>query len=898
MDFGELLSFAKQNEKPAKEVKCYRTSFAPPKKEQKTKALSANIQKFLARKEEEEKRKLVEADKKRDELLALRAQDSKANKRVRAMLKSTKAANKAAIDDARDDVNTAVTMAGPSQPDEDDYGYVSQEASAFYNKLMDKYVSTPSEDPKFSRKSQTVKDLVSTKDRVRMALLKEEEEESMGHKRKRKRSKKEDKEKDEDICYDAPDRDVLEKEVRNPSRDMPREKPEPEIKKKKRPVAPPPMNFSDLLKVAAQKQFEPIKVEKKEVKEEDERPMTKKQKEEYLREKQYRMKKEEMARMAANKGKEKPHQSNSPQQVQEEARSSPVAKSPSVPRIPKLNGAKAAPDSNYRMQGNDNEQQMKKRESQQSSVREMSQMKQHVPEAARQNSTSRPHSSAGEQDYRSNDVRRNSLQQSHKVRESYQDARPSPAQNVPSLKEKRAAIEEKKLMRDPPRSEVKDDRRSSNPAPKPVIKEERSQMRPTSKPVIKEERDLSNSSPKPVIRDDRKQSSNSMRPPVKEERRTNPPESSRLPVKPSKVNNGASSSKYDQPVNRDGGIPKAPTDPMRRIEERPSKNVPNPSASSLLKDRLSSPNNQSLPSKTTPSSNQQPKKANQEGRVALPGQRQGAPVRQSVPGDNRNRAPINRPQSSGTQGPSRDVAREPSRDAPRGPSRDAPRVPSRDEPRGPSRDAPRGPSRDAPRVPSRDEPRGPSRDAPRGPSRDAPRGPSRDAPRVPSRDEPRGPSRDAPRGPSRDGPSGPPGRRQDDRGEVRRPMMPPGRGPPGGRFLPPGRPRPQGMRRPAKRRIESDDEYDSELDDFIDDGPEEGEDYSKYIKEIFGYDKSRYSRVEYEDDDECMESNFAQQMKEEFVSTKLGILEDLEDIKKEQMEKQKKKAVMMKKKRL
>lgn len=40
-------------------------------------------------------------------------------------------------------------------------------------------------------------------------------------------------------------------------------------------------------------------------------------------------------------------------------------------------------------------------------------------------------------------------------------------------------------------------------------------------------------------------------------------------------------------------------------------------------------------------------------------------------------------------------------------------------------------------------------------------------------------------------------------------------------------------------RIEDSDEYDSELDDFIDDGPDEAEDYSKHIKEIFGYDKSR-----------------------------------------------------------
>jgi protein SPT2 len=43
----------------------------------------------------------------------------------------------------------------------------------------------------------------------------------------------------------------------------------------------------------------------------------------------------------------------------------------------------------------------------------------------------------------------------------------------------------------------------------------------------------------------------------------------------------------------------------------------------------------------------------------------------------------------------------------------------------------------------------------------------------------------------------------------------------------------------AGRIEDSDDEYDPELNDFIDDGPDDAEDYSKHIKEIFGYDKSR-----------------------------------------------------------
>lgn len=34
---------------------------------------------------------------------------------------------------------------GFNQPDEDDYGYVSKDAMAIYNNIMNKYVNTPSE---------------------------------------------------------------------------------------------------------------------------------------------------------------------------------------------------------------------------------------------------------------------------------------------------------------------------------------------------------------------------------------------------------------------------------------------------------------------------------------------------------------------------------------------------------------------------------------------------------------------------------------------------------------------------------------------------------------------------------------------------------------------------------
>ncbi|KAF7272473.1 hypothetical protein GWI33_014740, partial [Rhynchophorus ferrugineus] len=96
-----------------------------------------------------------------------------------------------------------------------------------------------------------------------------------------------------------------------------------------------------------------------------------------------------------------------------------------------------------------------------------------------------------------------------------------------------------------------------------------------------------------------------------------------------------------------------------------------------------------------------------------------------------------------------------------------------------------------------------------------------------------------------------------------------------------------------KGRIQddSDEEYDSDLDDFIIEGPEEKPNYSGYIKEIFGYDKSKYTDCE--DDIYNMESSFAQQMREEAISKKIGTMEDLKDMKLEQ-EKKREKARMKK----
>lgn len=138
------------------------------------------------------------------------------------MLKRTKSANQSVIDDAVDKNNTAVTLAGPCQPDEDDYGYVSQEAAAFYNKMMEKYSQMPDE-PKFPLgKKKVSTNLNSTRDRVQAALEREKEEALLPHKRKRKR-----KEEEEDAGSQSPEAEE-----------------KPVMQQKSKPKAPPPMNFA------------------------------------------------------------------------------------------------------------------------------------------------------------------------------------------------------------------------------------------------------------------------------------------------------------------------------------------------------------------------------------------------------------------------------------------------------------------------------------------------------------------------------------------------------------------------------------------------------------------------------------------------------------------------------
>uniref|UniRef100_A0A182MDR1 Protein SPT2 homolog n=1 Tax=Anopheles culicifacies TaxID=139723 RepID=A0A182MDR1_9DIPT len=153
-------------------------------------------------------------------------------------------------------------------------------------------------------------------------------------------------------------------------------------------------------------------------------------------------------------------------------------------------------------------------------------------------------------------------------------------------------------------------------------------------------------------------------------------------------------------------------------------------------------------------------------------------------------------------------------------------------------------------------------------------------------------------------PTKPANGKQQQPGASLRPAAPPKRPPPAPvtqtrQFPPPDVQRSVKRREPVmshgggrptnkKRRIiDSDSEYDSEMDDFIDDDECE-EDYSSAIKDIFGYDKSRYRDEYYDEDDDNMESSYAQQMREEYISKKIGLLEDLEDMRMEEEEKRRK----------
>ncbi|XP_059121062.1 protein SPT2 homolog [Peromyscus eremicus] len=100
-------------------------------------------------------------------------------------------------------------------------------------------------------------------------------------------------------------------------------------------------------------------------------------------------------------------------------------------------------------------------------------------------------------------------------------------------------------------------------------------------------------------------------------------------------------------------------------------------------------------------------------------------------------------------------------------------------------------------------------------------------------------------------------------------------------------PFPTGYKRPREyEEEEDDDEYDSEMDDFIEDGGEPQEEISKHIRDIFGYDRTKY-KDESDYALRYMESSWEEQQKEEARSIRLGMQEDLEEMRRQKAKKQK-----------
>ncbi|KAH8295984.1 hypothetical protein KR018_008980, partial [Drosophila ironensis] len=315
--------------------KFYSTKYAPPKKESKeSKQLSQNIQKFLKKREAEEAERKREERQKLAELLAKR--DEKSKNKIRKMLKVTKSANKSVLEDAGD-------CNGPDVGDGqgDDYGYVSNEANALYEKYINK-VRDVHEDKGFApSRPQSLRDLSGTKERVKAAITKEQEE-AKGHSRQRSSiattsqgsaSKAHRAHKEASVIRTYGSTKTL--------YDPQAEKKEEELKKRfeeeqrraklKRPAQPPPLDFQALLRLAEKKQHEPVVFIQPEKKKEPERLLSAKEKRE-LRHKEMRAQREE--RLADPKVGESSTKGLAPNRMESNG------------RIPKLSQGKSTAESN------------------------------------------------------------------------------------------------------------------------------------------------------------------------------------------------------------------------------------------------------------------------------------------------------------------------------------------------------------------------------------------------------------------------------------------------------------------------------------------------------------------------------------------------------------------------
>jgi len=301
LGFSHLLGIAQGNQKDRtiSDVKLLKTKLSGPKKEKREKGkVAPNVQKFLQQREAEEKKKRIEEKLKLQRLNELRS--DKAKNKIAKHLKVTKSANKAVLNDAIDRKNTAVTLSGKRQCDEDDYGFESSASASIYEKLMSKYESVP-DDPmaKFNKsKPKGLKDLQGAKDRVKQALRKEEEDPLIPGKRRRKRKEGEtcDIDLSDDVSSSKKYNSYERREDDKKNSDKRRKEEEARRKRlQNAKKAPPPVDFQSLLKMANEKKDIPVKIEKKvKVKESEfgDRPMTKQEKENFMRENEARLRRE------------------------------------------------------------------------------------------------------------------------------------------------------------------------------------------------------------------------------------------------------------------------------------------------------------------------------------------------------------------------------------------------------------------------------------------------------------------------------------------------------------------------------------------------------------------------------------------------------------------------------
>ncbi|XP_066220763.1 protein SPT2 homolog [Saccopteryx leptura] len=106
-------------------------------------------------------------------------------------------------------------------------------------------------------------------------------------------------------------------------------------------------------------------------------------------------------------------------------------------------------------------------------------------------------------------------------------------------------------------------------------------------------------------------------------------------------------------------------------------------------------------------------------------------------------------------------------------------------------------------------------------------------------------------------------------------------------------PFPSGYKKQREYEEEEDDDYDSEMEDFIEDEGEPQEEISKHIREIFGYDRKKY-KDESDYALRYMESSWKEQQKEEAKSLRLGMQEDLEEMRREEEEMKRRKSKKLK----